>query len=41
MQPTFSSPEEEIKYLRAQIEKKVEESKGFEHRISLEDNVSS
>ncbi len=39
MNPTFSSPEEEIKYLRAQIEKKTEETKNFESRISPEDNA--
>ena len=39
MPPTFSTPEEEIKYLRSQIEKKTEDSKGFEHRISPEDNA--
>lgn len=36
---TFTSPEEEIEYLRNQIEKKKSESKGFENRFSEKEHA--
>lgn len=39
MQPTFSTPEEEIQYLRAQIQEKNERAKGFQDRFTQKDSA--
>lgn len=39
MNPQFSSPEEEINYLRSQIKDKMERARGFEHRFTEKDRA--
>jgi hypothetical protein len=39
MNPQFSSPEEEIAYLRQQIQDKMERAKGFENRFTEKDRA--
>lgn len=39
MNQTFSSPEEEIQYLRSQINQKMEKAKGFETRFTQKDRA--
>ncbi len=39
MNQTFSSPEEEIQYLRSQITQKMEKAKSFETRFTQKDRA--
>jgi hypothetical protein len=40
MNPQFTTPEEEISFLRRQIQEKMERAKGFEHRFTEKDRAN-